>query len=502
MISTIDTSAGLCLIRDSHECSPCTHCLLQRLTEAGFSIHSQIKTFDENKLDPGILHVFKTEYHHKKTVVRIYQDEAYLHTLLPVPGCSHCDQYQVFPKSEGNETNAVFDPLLGITSCMEEKKPESTNEYLCSSVSSRIHTPGENSIIKAYGQGLDSKKAGQSHFGELLERYCSLHPVRNRILIAPYKEISEHTFPLGILNGYTTQQLEKTGYSELIENSVIGWSEGHALANDRSLYLPSHRVFLLNNWKSDEFRYTPMMSHGTASQKSVEKATINALLEILERFHLTRAWHSMKFGGLIKNETISPDMDSVLKKMKDSGLTLHLLSLDVKPNTIPVVLAMISGNHFPWLVCGSASRPDVAKAAIKATLEACAGWQNLVQNRHNLPSVKELAPVTGAAHNTLYYARKQRAEKIIRIILKGSSHQVKPRFPQNNGKNIREQVLKISPGAAIVNITTPDCTILGYQVVKVISPGLPLLHFGSVGTPGNDLKRFDLPFVHDPHPFP
>jgi hypothetical protein len=63
------------------------------------------------------------------------------------------------------------------------------------------------------------------------------------------------------------------------------------------------------------------------------------------------------------------------------------------------------------------------------------------------------------------------------------------------------EVLALAPDAVSVVLGPPDCAACGFEIVRVVAPGLPLLSFGSVGTPRLHAARLGLPERSGIHPF-
>lgn len=91
-----------------------------------------------------------------------------------------------------------------------------------------------------------------------------------------------------------------------------------------------------------------------------------------------------------------------------------------------------------------------------------------------------------------YFEDEDRCRRIVNLIkAKRSEAASVPSFDPDC--DIAQAVSALCKHAVVVRITPPDCATCGFEVAKVVTPGLPLYHFGKVGTPRRDLSRAGLP---------
>jgi len=501
-IAVIDTSAGLCLMQMPEDGNaPCPTCLVRRLEEAGFALRSEISVQSEDDFRTELTAPLPARDGRAAPVVRVdsKSNRATLHTLLPVPDCPACSARQIRSRRNPPLRDAVlFDPLLGIESCLEWEGLDHSADSLCFTVIGRVHVPPGMAWVGAHAQSSTAPDARAAQLGEAVERYVALRPEVHRLTTANWDDLPRDKIPLELLNGFDREQLSITGYRRVTADTRLAWIRGRLLRGGREIFVPAAWVYLARSWNREENRINALISHGLAAHKSLLAARENAMLEVYERFHTTRAWHEQNFGIPLDTAVVPRHLRPILDRIRRSKLRVHLRSL-TGPSQMPVVLAAVAGGCYPWLRIGTAARRTTPEAAERALLEACGAWQ-FARRKQDEPYVARLAPVTSAAAHVDYYSTAKRSARIVNILEK---EEARPRrnSTEEGTVDIRKELLRLVRHAVEVIITTPDCRACGFEVVKIIAPGLPLLHFGRVGTPRLFAARFGLPRVATPHPY-
>ena len=480
--------------------APCLACLLTRLDEAGFSLRSQRPlAHSESELHPDLLARLDPADGRAAAVGRIdAAGAASLHKLLPVPNCPLCSGRQSRSRTTPSlEPETLADPLLGIVSSFEVTDMARDPEALCYSVAGRIHVSGQEPKDSAYSQSVDIASARAEQLGETVERYAGFRPEVRRLVVARANELP-YTPPLRLFNGFDAKQRAMTGYRPLTSRMKLAWIEGRSLRDGGRCFVPAASVFLKRTWNRAEPSIDSLISHGLAAHTSIARARRHALFEVYERFHITSAWHRGDFGVGISPSVLPGELEETLERLHRARLDLYLMNL-VGPKGLPVVLAAVAGDRFPWIRFGSAARNDVRAAAARATLEACGGWQRASTSA--TAPLGRLAPLTGAAAHAAYYATRARAQRLLVTLSRGTKDRsIVGRV--RGTTSIVDAVLELSPHAVEVCITPPDCRACGFEVVKIVAVGLPLIHFGRVGTPSVNAARFHLQPARRPHPYP
>jgi ribosomal protein S12 methylthiotransferase accessory factor YcaO len=179
------------------------------------------------------------------------------------------------------------------------------------------------------------------------------------------------------------------------------------------------------------------------------------------------------------------------------GLTLRGLAL---PPKVPAVLAVVTGEVFPWVAVGFAARLDVAESAASASVEAALLWQWMAGHDVETPLGETPAPLARPDAHTNYYATPERARELARELAPDMPNS-SPAAAGVSEAALEAELVALAPDSVAVVITPPDCAACGFEVVRIVAPGLPLLSFGSVGTPRLHVARMGLPDSQEIHPF-
>ncbi|MBL8111384.1 MAG: YcaO-like family protein [Acidobacteria bacterium] len=496
----VETSAGACLLAAGD--APCSLCLEARLVEAGFVIESPIFTVTEGSLAPALLSVLERAEPGLASVLRFEGEEVSCHGLLRVPGCPRCaGDAQTLPERPHN-TGLLRDPLTGLTSILEISDASVDPTLLWTSVIGRVHMPLDEEPEVARGHGPDLASAQEIQLGEAVERYAALHPVPGRLVHAKGRDLAGLTPPLDLFCGFDEEQRALTGYAPIDLDAELAWIEGQALGTGERRLVPAAAVFHTRSWNREEPRFAPMLSSGIASHRSVPEARRNALLEVVERFRVVEAWHRRAYGPKVDPACLPGRLGPLVARLREADLSLSLRGLALPPR-VPSVLAVVTGDVYPWIALGFAARLDVPEAAAAATAEAALLWQWMVSHEPGSPP-GEMPPVLARpdAH-TGYWATEERSRELMAELgTELAAHGAfAPATEEVTEADLVSEVLALAPDAVSVVLGPPDCAACGFEIVRIVAPGLPLLSFGSVGTPRLHAARLGLPARSGIHPF-
>lgn len=212
--------------------------------------------------------------------------------------------------------------------------------------------------------------------GEAIERYSANCPEKE-ITTASVSELDDNDTafydPLSAPM-FLDAQYQRPGFpfKRLTPNDPIAWVPGKSLFPiSRTVLLPAALVYLNYYRVLSDYSFTrhfPVLMSGVAAGSSEENATLSALLEVLERDAVELWWH----GNLNAREIdISDrgDLSSTLRDGVDEATELRLLLLPTD-HPVQVVVSVLISEPDDVLVMGSAARPNVESAVVKATAEA------------------------------------------------------------------------------------------------------------------------------------
>lgn len=475
---------------------PCPDCLHRRLLGAGFTVEGAPHPADESGLPPGAADAVDPARGGTASVVRYTEDTMDTHLLLVDPGCPACRDAPLDGEGTAVPPETLIDAATGIVSFLRWFDPLADEGALCHAALGRLHLQPDAVPAFVSGSGFDAESAGLSFLGEAAERWSALHPDAAGLRWASLPELDRMAVEPLAVQGWDRDQLDSAGYEPLASDQPIAWIEGACLTSGRPCYLPAASVFLDRPGGSAEPNWAPLMSHGLAAHWTIEDAYAAAAAELIERHFLIRAWHGNSFGSKIS----AAHCDDLLLRLSRRGIANDLYRLS-DPPMLPVVLAVLQGDTFPFVAIGTAARPDCGTAAHRAICEAAALWQGLGAEQEALAGGGEL-PLRGQPiDHALYYAEKGRAEDLVARFRVASTDMT---------TDTGDEAEYVDPVAALqslvdtvfaVEATTADVRICGLNVVRLVAPGLALPGYGTVGSPRGALASIGLPASASPHPF-
>jgi ribosomal protein S12 methylthiotransferase accessory factor len=344
--------------------------------------------------------------------------------------------------------------------------------------------------------------------GEAIERMslCEfLHDKQARIT-APYDALRGRAVDPTRFDAFSPEQYARPDfpYRHFRRDEPIEWIPGVSLTEGGPVLIPADVSYLGYSART----YTT--SSGSASHSSVQLAMRAALYELVERDALTLTW----LGRLSRPHVdvrafgSEPLVAECVRRIENAGLRLHVLDL-TNDLGVPVFGCVVEGDGRPALGFGAGCNLNPALAARTAVKEAAAAWNWAGQQIDQgppppLPAPGEAVSMEFAQHVRLYAepSMKPRA-----AFLWADPTVVQPPAAPSltPSEEIREVVARLARrGQEVyaVDLTLPQLVPHGYRVVRVLSPGLALLHAG-VGYEFLGCKRIGgRPANPDPHPFP
>lgn len=363
--------------------------------------------------------------------------------------------------------------------------------------------------------------------GEYCERYSASVLNENATRNASYSELSSaginalHPKKLSL---YSKKQYKSKDLriAPLEVDDVILWAEGFDYLKEEPIWVPAFLAYLGLASHTAKKRYLMSTSTGLASHNSIENAMLSGLLENMERAAFSYFWYNQENIAFKKYSK-----ETILSKYKsDSTIQQLFINNKVSYNVYDlqeycfveciVVIMYFEFKGKTFQTIGSAARWTKSEALIKAMLEAYQGIDyaiylaeennvaQLAEDKHDL----KFNWVNSFEKHFNFYNEHPEYKKNVPLLVdamdftSGYQSEVtesKNRIENLNDKSVLEANLK---QIYVVRLTTPDVAAIGYEVVRVITPGLSLLtgvhqypYFGN-------LENESRLYTSYPHPFP
>lgn len=479
----------------------CWHCARQRVAE---SLSESIGVVDD---DPAIA---KAVAENVILAVRYPEIAGYgcllaingsssLHSILPMPWCETCsgitkskqwapiNHSLLVPKG----LRLLADPRAGVVRHLfvfEGDGNDTPTLPICASSAMfqpQLRRIGKESILQGEGKGATREEAVLSAIGEGVERYAASLWNQAELTKGSLSELGDRAFDPRWLVLYDREQYAGPGFAfkPMDFNMQMLWAKGHWLDTRVEVLVPAQATYF--GFNADEMPISQTTSNGIAAGSSVEDATLRALYELIERDAFMLYW----MAGL-RGERIDPGgCDKISRKALDevqrlgAQMELYLLDLDTGYPTV-VCLGLGDGVSWPGVTIGLGTYADIDVALRKAVLEH--GHYGLYmrrllrEGRHQ--HVRAPEDVVGSLDHGLYYCHADNAVGLASLrqchVSVSITHLRKKYRDEPSVTLCVGRLLARGIRAAAVDVTTPDLTLAGLNVVRAIGTHAQPIHFG------------------------
>jgi ribosomal protein S12 methylthiotransferase accessory factor len=256
------------------------------------------------------------------------------------------------------------------------------------------------------------------------------------------------------------------------------WVSARSLVTGRPVWVPAAFVYLPYHPEPGEEHFADAVSTGLACARTLEEAVLGALLEVVERDAVTILWQNALAPPRLVDA--APLTDSRLACRGTRWMLLDA-TLDLPLATVVAVLIDDRGGT----AVGSATRLHPAEAARKAMLEAAqvrvACKREMVTGSPrryaaNFSDVRDFAD-----HARLYSRRDMRPA--LELVWDSERERPFASLPSpGTGDVVRDLEYCVALLAdrglepLLVEVTSDDVREAGYRVVRVVVPGMEMLH--------------------------
>lgn len=192
--------------------------------------------------------------------------------------------------------------------------------------------------------------------------------------------------------------VEKFNLRQFDEKQDQEWIIGKRLKSQQKVFVPTDCVFY--PLPCDYHMCFGVTSNGVAAGQTYEGAVHSALCELIERDAIMVSWYSQQSVRKVEERLLDPYLQNKIEYWKKQNRKLEFFDLSI--DTIPVILATVSGQDYPMFVKGSSANPNFLKACHKALQEVEITTHSLVHS-YKLQKMKPKEVLEVDDHGRLYY---------------------------------------------------------------------------------------------------
>jgi ribosomal protein S12 methylthiotransferase accessory factor len=412
----------------------------------------------------------------------------------------------------------LVDPRVGVISTVEET-PRIPGEPDLSMMGARLAQIDRLFPIFAFsaeagGTSLDRLEAQVRACGEAVERYCGFIYSPDPARYCCHAELPGRGLPPEAWPRCTDDEyaLPQNPLAPPEARRRYQWVEGWSLCTRAPIFVPALQVYLSYlPTDPDELVIFPH-STGLAAGDSAETATLSGLCEVLERDAFILTWCKQLDAPLLSvSGDAWPEVAERQRRVARCGLELriHALLPEEPPAKILALIFDRPGGPAP-VSCGMGVSVDPRRAVAKAIDEAVqsrrAALISIVGEQMPIPAGP--ADVQSLEDHVAFYLRPERLEafEFLRRASLLAAEELPPLRHQRPAEALDDLVRHLDDqGYEVlrVDVTTPEIAEAGFQVVRVIVPGLiPLAHGHSMRFLACPRwQAYPGPVTPFPHPF-
>lgn len=388
----------------------------------------------------------------------------------------------------------MFDPMSGIIRAIIPNMIEQGDPTIHAFGALTCHTERLNFNPMAHrmgGASLSREGAIASTIGEAAERYCAAYYEPNELVFAPYTEVAADAVHPSKFGLFSKRQYEQPDfpYKPFTPETPITWTWGYSLQSKRPMLVPASFTYLpfRVDRRRDEAIIAYTTSTGLACGNTLEEAILSGLNEAVERDGVTSAWLTR-----MRLPHVEVDRDSSLYETFQKTFALPGLRYYICDATndlgLPVFFVLLVGdsNHGRMVNAGCCANLSPHSAALKSLVEAAQGRPYLrfafTQNPE-WQCAPDFSNIRDFDDHARVYTKSPQSFGALDFITSDRPTKRLSEMPDLSTGSVNGDIEvclahlgKHDIDVIVVELTTPDVEEVGFKVVRVITPGLQLLH--------------------------
>ena len=337
------------------------------------------------------------------------------------------------------------------------------------------------------GKGRTEQEAKLSALGEAVERYAAYHldPARLSTGVAPAGAITPADCVL-----YAAAQYAQDGFPfrPWTPQAEISWVGGTDLHSGAAVALPAALVHLVFPMPRIEDHFTAVTSNGLSAGRTLARAILGGLYEVIERDALMITWMNRLPAIAVDVSESRCHAATIVRHYRRFGVAVRLLK--IATDQLPAVIMAVADDSDPARparLIGMGCDLDPVAACDKAAFELCqARPSEAVRFREKPPAgrLKSYQDVKDLDDHPGFHALRENLHEFDFLGPAAAPVALRDLASCATGDSdadvaaVVRRLADTGARAAYAEITTPDVAAAGYRVVRAIATGLQPVHFG------------------------
>jgi ribosomal protein S12 methylthiotransferase accessory factor len=346
-------------------------------------------------------------------------------------------------------------------------------------------------VVHAGGAAVQRSQAIAATIGEAIERYCAAYSNPDDFVFASYSELHDEAIHPADFCLYSSSQYKTRGFpfKPFTEDLRVSWARGFSLQRNTAVLIPASLTHL--PLYSDALEQEPAIalttSTGLACGNTLEEAILSGIGEVVERDSLTCFW----MNALPPRRTVVDESSHIFETFKRNfalpGLEYRLCNITTDLGIPTFFTLLVGGSNVGLMVnAGSQASLSPTRAALKSLVEAAHGRPYVRFILEHCPKWRynsDFSTVNDFKDHAAFYTRAAQHHDALDFIRHAEPEaKLSDAVDLSTGSVLGdiETYLRLlgKHGLDVIvkDLTSPDIEELGLKVVRVLIPGLQLLH--------------------------
>ena len=346
-------------------------------------------------------------------------------------------------------------------------------------------------IIRSGGASLERDQAIAATIGEAIERYCAAYSDPDELIFGSYRDLKHDAVHPDEFCLYSNGQYQTDGFpfAPFTVDSPVSWTWGFSLQQQKPVLVPAslaHLPLYLEDVER-ETKIASTTSTGLACGNTIEEAILSAIGEVVERDSVTCFWMNRMPARRVVIDEASPIYDVYKERFALRGLEYY--TCDVTTDLgIPTLFTLLIGNSTDGVMVNVGSQANLSpnRSALKSLVEAAHGRpyvRFILQGNPGWKCKPDFSNVNSFQDHAAFYTRTPQHQDVLDFIKEPRSVRKLSEIPDLSTGSVKGDIegyvsllARHNLDVIAIDLTTRDIEEVGFKVVRVLIPGLQLLH--------------------------